>query len=371
MGGAPSLLRAAAPCRPVSLHASVLLGAAYLTKGKGGIAAVARLTARALRNQGADLRLLSYRDAEEGDIAGAKWTTAGGSRLAFLARCYLAATTCQRCVYDSVGIARAHPRIAPLRRPYAVWIHGIEVWYGLHSDRARALRDADLVLVNSQATLERFREINGDLPRATVCWLGTEAEAPPATMPTFDGPPTVLALGTMDRDQLYKGHVELIDCWPTVVASVPRARLILAGGGSGVDYIKSRAAQSSVRNQIDVIGFVDESALPSLWQAAHVFALPSRKEGFGIVYVEAMRQGLPVIASVHDAGQEVNVDGETGFNVDLDRAGELAGRLIDLLRSPDLCHRLGQNGLVRWRQHFRFSAFEQRLNAAIGPFLAT
>jgi phosphatidylinositol alpha-1,6-mannosyltransferase len=82
-----------------------------------------------------------------------------------------------------------------------------------------------------------------------------------------------------------------------------------------------------------------------------------------------MRYGLPVIASVHDAGQEVNVHDVTGRNVDLDRRGELEENLITLLRSPDLMKRMGQAGHERWRENFCQSAFRRRLLPIIAEFV--
>lgn len=74
-----------------------------------------------------------------------------------------------------------------------------------------------------------------------------------------------------------------------------------------------------------------------------------------------MRYGLPVIASVHDAGQEVNLDEVTGYNVDLERAGELADRLISLFDDRDAAFAMGQAGQERWRNNFRYGAFRDRL----------
>ena len=110
--------------------------------------------------------------------------------------------------------------------------------------------------------------------------------------------------------------------------------------------------------------------MDALWNRASVFAMPSRGEGFGLVYIEAMWRSVPVIASVHDAGQEVNVDGETGFNVSLDRKNELADRLIELLTNADQRRRMGENGLARWREHFRFSRFKDRFLAILDPFVS-
>jgi glycosyltransferase involved in cell wall biosynthesis len=75
-----------------------------------------------------------------------------------------------------------------------------------------------------------------------------------------------------------------------------------------------------------------------------------------------MRHGLPVIASKQDAGQEINVDGQTGFNIDLTRPAELPDRLIRLLSDPGLAATLGANGRRRWAEYFRYSAFERRFS---------
>ena len=97
--------------------------------------------------------------------------------------------------------------------------------------------------------------------------------------------------------------------------------------------------------------------------------MPSRGEGFGLVYIEAMRYGVPVIASIHDAGQEVNVDGQTGYNVSLDRPRELGDRLVELLSSPSLMRQLGAAGRVRWHEFFRFSAFKRQFLPIVDAFL--
>jgi len=129
------------------------------------------------------------------------------------------------------------------------------------------------------------------------------------------------------------------------------------------------AAASEAAGYIDVLGFVEESALPELWRRAVVFAMPSRGEGFGLAYIEAMRWGVPVVASIHDAGSEVNVHNETGLNIDLARPSQLKDALIELLRDRDLAWRLGQAGQRRWRKHFCYSVFRERFSGELRRFL--
>jgi len=182
--------------------------------------------------------------------------------------------------------------------------------------------------------------------------------------------PTALIPGRIDAAGGYKGHAELIDCWHRVVSAVPDARLIIAGGGVGLTVLQRLAAASPVHDSIELRGFTPERELDALWREATVFAMPSRGEGFGLVYAEAMRRGVPVIASVHDAAHEVSIDGETGYNVDLDRQHELPDRLVQLFRGRDHAAVLGENGRRRWRDHFCFSAFKRRFVPLLREFLS-
>ena len=340
---------------------TVFLGATTLAPGNGGIGRVARMSASALLQDRYRVDMVTLLDKPPMKFQGQQVRACGGGKLAFAAHCHAAALGQKEFLYDSAGPARAHPRFPGLRRRYAVWIHGIEVWGVpvLRPDYVAAVRRADLVLVNSQYTLRRAEQNIGPLPQARVCWLATEQDE--AAAPAMDdGPPTALILGRMDETESYKGHGELIAAWEQVISAVPAARLLIAGGGSGLAALRAQAAASPAAQNIDIPGFIAEAEIENLWQKASVFAMPSRGEGFGLVYIEAMRHGLPVIASAHDAGQEVNVDGQTGFNVSLDRQGELAARLIMLLGDADLRRRMGAAGQKHWREHFRFTVFKDR-----------
>lgn len=337
------------------------IGAAVLEAGRGGIARVARMTARTMIQAGAQTDLLALIDADSTEISGQHSRAFEGRKLGFAAGCHMAALTHDWFLYDAVGPARAHPRLPGLRRPYGVWIHGVEVWDSLSEDRARALQGADFVLCNSQFTLDRFQSLHFPLKNAHVCQLATEDDTAPVQKPDFTGRPTALLIGRSDKDNFRKGHSEVIAAWELVTRQIPDAELLLAGGGDGLELLRETAAKSPVSDKIQVLGFVPEDEIPDLWARAHAFVQPSWKEGFGLVYIEAMRQSLPVIASTHDAGQEVNLDGETGYNVDLNDREALAARIVQLLGDPAHARMMGEAGHARWQNHFRFSAFSTRL----------
>lgn len=341
------------------------LGATILTAGKGGIARVARLTARAIIESNAPIEILSLADPEPVMLDGVVAATARNSRAIYTARCHIGALSSRRFLYDAVGPARAHPRFWP-RRPFGLWIHGIEVWNALSRDRRRALLGAEFVLVNSNFTLSRYTDLHGRLASAHVCELATETDEPVLRLPRDpESRPTVLLVGRSDAESFRKGHTEVIAAWPSVCAAVPGARLLMAGSGSGIGILRDLVSHSPVRQQIEVLGFVPETRMEQLWQSCDVFALPSWQEGFGLVYVEAMRQGLPVIASIHDAGQEVNIDGVTGYNVDLNAPETLVSAIVALLSDRERARTMGAAGQARWHQCYRYSNFRDRLWATL------
>lgn len=337
----------------------VCLGAATLQPGGGGIARVARMCAKALIEAGEDVSIISLAADTliNEEIGAAKFCN--GSKVSFVARIHAAALNHDRILYDSVGLARAHPRL-PARRRNFVWMHGLEVWEGMRPDYGKALSRANAVFVNSHYTLERHCAHHGPLPSAEVCWLATEDDEPPKAVPTFSGPPTVLVVGRIEATEGFKGHAELLNCWPAVVSRVPQAKLLIAGGGSGLTALHECVRNSPRCGSIEVLGFVPEYEIPALFARSHVFAMPSRQEGFGVVYAEAMRYRLPIVASIHDAGQEINLHGKTGLNVDLHRTRDLPEALCGLLCNPDFARGLGEAGFHRWRQHFSYSRFAHR-----------
>lgn len=337
------------------------IGASVMRAGYGGIARVARMSTRALIEAGVECDVAAFVDAAPTEMGGRRSRALNGSKLQFTAAMYGAALSHQRFLYDAVGPARAHPRLSGLRRPYGIWIHGVEVWDNLSSARARALRGADFVLVNSAFTKWRFAELHWPLENAYICELATEEDELPAWLPRTEAVPTVLLIGRSDKENFRKGHREVIGAWPQVTAQIPEAQLLLAGGGDGIELLRETVSASPGRDSIKVLGFVPEEQMPALWARADVFCQPSWKEGFGLVYIEAMRRGLPVIASIHDAGQEVNIEGETGFNVDLTDPEMLAARIVTLLSDSGRARTMGRAGQARWAAQYRYSAFRDRL----------
>ena len=93
-------------------------------------------------------------------------------------------------------------------------------------------------------------------------------------------------------------------------------------------------------------------------------------KGSGLVYIEAMRHAIPVVASVHDAAPEIVLDGHTGYAVDLDVPNELPEWLVSLLRGPDHASAFGRSGRKRWLESFSYDAFKARFLPMLREFLS-
>jgi phosphatidylinositol alpha-1,6-mannosyltransferase len=341
-----------------------------MAAGNGGIARVARLMARVLAEEAAAgllrARALVFLDQSVPDTPIPAWTARGG-KVRFTWEVHKAALSADHFLYDHLGIARAHCRLPALRRPYLTWMCGLEIWGPTSSFRVPCARRADALIAISVYTRDQADRLHGGFARVPVCWLSTDTDDSPSPR-AHDARPTVMILARMD-EMGGKGHRELIACWPKVVAAVRGARLLIVGRGSAQEEVRRAAVASAAAEHIVFAGFVPDEHIDGLWGETTVFAMPSRREGFGLVYIEAMRHGVPVVASVHDAAPEVNLDGITGYNVNLDKPDELPDRVIYLLKNPGHAAELGLNGQRRWREHFAYSAFKRRFLPILTAFL--
>jgi phosphatidylinositol alpha-1,6-mannosyltransferase len=162
----------------------------------------------------------------------------------------------------------------------------------------------------------------------------------------------------MAAGERYKGHDLLITIWPRVAAEVPGARLMVVGDGDDRARLEARAAP--LEGRVSFIGRVSDEALTALYQQCAFFVMPSRDEGFGLVFLEAMRAGKACIGSV-GAAAEIIEDGVTGLVVDPGDPEQLLKAILRLFREPDARGRMGQAGAARVTAQFTEAHFKRRL----------
>ncbi|NNK47579.1 MAG: glycosyltransferase family 4 protein, partial [Gemmatimonadetes bacterium] len=133
---------------------------------------------------------------------------------------------------------------------------------------------------------------------------------------------------------------------------VPNARLRVVGGGPEAGRLLRVAQSLGLQDSVTFVGSVDGvDAIRDEMSRADVFCLPSRQEGFGIVFLEAMAAGLPIVAARCAAVPETAPHGEVALLVDPDDVRELAAAIVRLLEDPDLRTRFIAAGALRWQRH--------------------
>jgi phosphatidyl-myo-inositol dimannoside synthase len=345
-----------------------MLAAITLTRGGDGVAAVANLIWRAFEQRWPDAHLVTMFD-------GRARAPGLSDKAGFAARLMtaLAAYRTGALVYSHLGLARAHAYIPSLlERPYAVFLHGVEAWGPLDETDVQLLQRARLRVANSEFTAARVRAEHPSIGAIVPCPLALVDDGEPASTSAlrhFDVLPSegpiVLVVGRMHAAEAYKGHDQLIEAWPTVAAAVPDANLVIVGDGNDRPRLEHKARLVAGGNRIRFLGFVSPELLEASYQHATLFALPSRGEGFGLVYLEAMSRGLACIGSRQDAAGDVISDGNTGYLVDQSDTSALAARIIALLSDGARRQSMGMAGRRRLRTEFSESAFSARLTAAL------
>jgi glycosyltransferase involved in cell wall biosynthesis len=153
-----------------------------------------------------------------------------------------------------------------------------------------------------------------------------------------------------------KGVDALLSAWALVTKSLPEAELWLAGGPglwkgvgspSGLQKILAQVDELTHRGALRIAGELRRAEMPGFWSSLSVAVVPSLYEAFGLVALEALACGVPVVASAVGGLPEIVVDGECGLLVPPNDPQQLAEALLALLRNPDLRSRLAEGARRR------------------------
>jgi glycogen synthase len=167
-----------------------------------------------------------------------------------------------------------------------------------------------------------------------------------------DGEQLVFYVG---RAVYEKGLHVLLDAWPQVHAEAPRAKLVIAGTGGQLEALKQQA-QALGLEQVVFAGFISDADRDRLYHVADVAVFPSLYEPFGIVALEAMAAGCPVVASATGGLAEVVRSHETGLAVQPNNPDSLAWGVLHALRYPAWSHERAASALREVETHYSWLA---------------
>jgi phosphatidylinositol alpha-1,6-mannosyltransferase len=240
-------------------------------------------------------------------------------------------------------------------------LHGVESWFKQDPVTRYLLRKVDLILADSDHTWRKFVGHNPavhGMPHRTV-HLGIGSPGASGTEPS--DPPAVLMLGRLAKNEDYKGHRQMIEAWPAILRRKPDAQLWIVGDGDLRLTLEDLSRQRVGNGSIKFYGHVSDSEKEELLGRSRCLALPSRGEGFGLVYLEAMRLGRPCLVSTLDSGQEVVNPPEAGLAVDPSEPREMADAVQRLLTPGTEWERWSSHARSRYETNFTREHFQQRL----------
>jgi len=245
-------------------------------------------------------------------------------------------------------------------------LQGVEAWRQRSWPERSLLRRVDLFVSISDYTWHRFVQANPSSGNAPHCTVPLGIGAPlQGQIPDPATTPAALMIGRLVRGEDYKGHREMIDAWPLVLQRIPNAELWIAGDGDLRPDLEQIVAERGLRRSVRFFGLVSEDQKRQLLEGSRCMAVPSRGEGFGLVYLEAMRLGRPCLVSTLDAGREVVDPPRHGLAADPADTNSLAEATCRLLTPGSQWQQWSARARDRYDQHFSASQYQQRLLSAL------
>lgn len=278
-----------------------------------------------------------------------------------------------------IEVVVCHLNLAPLARwlhqwldiPYRVLLHGLELQTlerqsPLAGKRLVALAQARQLIAVSSHTAFLARALPG-LDQATVACLPNTFCADRFRLQPHQprSPlPTLLTVCRLDASEGYKGVDRVLQALPQVIEAIGPIRYLVAGRGDDLPRLQALAVSLGLQEVFKPLGFVDSADLPKLYASVDAFVMPSTGEGFGIVFLEAMACGTPVLAGNRDGSVDALDGGRLGLLVDPLDPSAIAAGILQLLRrqGPPLWFYRDQLSQAVM-DHFGPAAYQRRVEA--------
>ncbi len=243
-------------------------------------------------------------------------------------------------------ILSTHPHFAPWlkvrKKPYFCVTHGIDVWNIKGSKIADGLESAKCLLPVSRYTADRMAGQLNEVPPIEIFpntfdeTRFTPAESKTDWREKLDLPADakiMLSMCRVAKGEEGKGYHRLLAMMPELLKKHPNLHWVLGGKGNDLENVRRIAKKLKVDENCRFPGFVSDETLPDLYRSSDLFVLPSKKEGFGIVFLEAAATGLPVVAGNRDGSVDALADGALGTLVDPENDEEISSAIGDILRN--------------------------------------
>lgn len=269
-------------------------------------------------------------------------------------------------IYGHVNLTPLHSLISKfIQAPSMLITHGIDVWKPIDSKSVvKNLKKIDYFISVSDLTRNRFlkwapftKQESYILPNSFEPGkfsIGPKNEKL-IYKHNLKNKKVLMTLGRLFSKERYKGFDEVIEVLPSIVKKHPDAVYMIVGDGPDRQRLENKVKKMEVEDYVIFVGEITENIKADYYRLADLFLMPSRGEGFGIVLLEALASGVPVIASKLDGSKEALRDGLLGELIDPNDLEELTLAILKGLEQP---FKVNNEELA----YFSFSNFQLRLH---------
>jgi len=294
-----------------------------------------------------------------------------GNKAAFAAATLWTGWRADRVVFGHVNfsaLACAMPK--PVK---SLVIHGIDVWRLLPRLQKLGISQMRDIISVSGYTQEAFIHFNG-MPPVQFRLLpdtldpfyshlsGKIRSAEELGLPRGQ---MMLAVTRLAATEDYKKIDLVIHSMPAILDRIPDAFFVVVGRGGDRSRLEKLAKETGVAGRVIFAGFIEDELLPSYYNACDLFVMPSTKEGFGIVFLEAMYHGKACVGVMAGGVPEVIEDKQTGLLAEPSSVDSFAQCVVRLLGNRQEREAMGRRGQERLERHFSYEKFRDRLEMMI------
>lgn len=240
-------------------------------------------------------------------------------------------------IITHLHLARISFLLRFLNIPYWICAHGIEVWSPNVHFFKKSLRLASKILCVSRYTQDQLKKILPHQNLKTIIFPNHIQEPTQTTLTKTQAREAldlklsqveflILTVARLASTEAYKGHRQMLHALLALNKSTTQAHYLILGDGDDRLALEKLTHALGLEQRVTFLGRVDDQTLELAYTACDAFAMPSTGEGFGIVYLEALARGRPVLAGNRDGSTDPLMDGALGILVDpLDQTSLIQG----------------------------------------------
>lgn len=313
-----------------------------------------------------DAELLSLYDKKKDVKSKLKFTTLNDSKLLAFKYIFKYKNNYSTFVF-------AHVNLAPLAiflkflKPDANILfctHGIEIWKKLSKSTEWIMNKSTILTVSnfSKNELLKYNPNLKDIKLFPNC-IKMQDINKILNNPYNENKFNILSVTRLSASEKLKGIDTMIKTLPLLIEKIPNIKYSVIGKGEDVIRLKQIVKELGLEKYVDFLGYVDD--INAYYQHCDVFSLPSKKEGFGIVYLEAMQYKKPVIGVNFGGTTDVIKHNRTGYLCEYDNMNEISKYIIEIYTNLLKKNELGNNGYEFLIHNFIYTHYQNNLRGIL------